>query len=181
MTGQAASPMLRVTYCAAMSADEFIAAEHGDVSWLDKVESDSSDTHLEALFSSIDSIVMGRETYRFIQQHGSWPYEDKPSWVISSADVESMPGSQLSCVPSIECFLTQVTQSGLSHVWLLGGGQLASGFLEKGLITDLILSKFPVFLGGGISLFSRHILADIPSKSRQEVEFKAHQRIEIAL
>ena len=63
----------------------------------------------------------------------------------------------------------------------LGGGQLASGFLEKGLITDLILSKFPVFLGGGISLFSRHILADIPSKSRQEVEFKAHQRIEIAL
>ena len=92
-----------------------------------------------------------------------------------------MPESQLSCVPSIECFLTQVTQSGLSHVWLLGGGQLASGFLEKGLITDLILSKFPVFLGGGIPLFSRHILADIPSKSRQEVEFKAHQRIEIAL
>ena len=65
--------MLSVTYCAAMSADEFIAAEHGDVSWLDKVESDSSDTHLEALFSSIDSIVMGRETYRFIQHHGSWP------------------------------------------------------------------------------------------------------------
>ena len=92
-----------------------------------------------------------------------------------------MPGSQLSCVPSIEIFLTEVTQSGLSHVWLLGGGQLASGFLDKGLITDLILSKFPVFLGGGISLFSRHILADIPSKSRQEVEFKAHQRIEIAL
>ena len=120
--------MLRVTYCAAMSADEFIAAEHGDVSWLDKVESDSSDTHLEVLFSSIDSIVMGRETYRFIQHHGSWPYEDKPSWVISSADVESMPGSQLSCVPSIECFLTQVTQSGLSHVWLLGGVSLRQGF-----------------------------------------------------
>ncbi len=73
MTEQAASLMLRVTYCAAMSADEFIAAEHGDVLWLDKVESDSSDTHLEALFSSIDLIVMGRETYCFIQHHGFWP------------------------------------------------------------------------------------------------------------
>ncbi|MAK93683.1 MAG: hypothetical protein CMQ69_03615 [Gammaproteobacteria bacterium] len=181
MTEQAASPMLRVTYCAAMSADEFIAAEHGDVSWLDKVESDSSDTHLEALFSNIDSIFMGKETYRFIQHHGSWPYEDKPSWVISSVDMESMPGSQLSCVPSIEIFLTEVTQSGLSHVWLLGGGQLASGFLDKGLITDLILSKFPVVLGGGIPPFSRHVLADIPGKFWQEAEFKAHQRIEIAL
>ena len=28
---------------------------------VDKVESDSSDTHLEALFSSIDSIVMGEK------------------------------------------------------------------------------------------------------------------------
>lgn len=134
MTEQAENPLskLRVTYCAAMSEDEFIASEHGDVSWLDKVETDSSDTHLEALFSSIDSIVMGRETYRFIQHHGFWPYEDKPSWVISSADVESMPGSHLLFLPSIECFLTLATQTGLSHVWLLGGGQLASGFFKEG-------------------------------------------------
>ena len=145
------------------------------------METDSSDTHLEALFSSIDSIVVGRETYRFTQHHGSKPYENKPSRIIRSADEEFMPGSQLSCVPSIECFLTQATQSGLSHVWLLGGGQLASGVLEKVLITDLILSKFPMFLGGGIPLFSCHVLADIMRKSRQEVEFKAHQRIEIAL
>ena len=44
---------------------------------------------------------------------------------------------------------------------VVGRGSACVRVLRKGLITDLILSKFPVFLGGGISLFSRHILADI--------------------
>ena len=67
--------MLRVTR-AAMSADEFIAAEHGDVSWLDKVESDSS-TPISVLFSSIDYC---REP---IVYPAPWiAYEDKPSVII---------------------------------------------------------------------------------------------------
>ena len=58
---------------------------------------------------------------------------------------------------------------------------ITSVTLEKRLITDQMLSKFPVVLGQGIPLFSRHVVAEIPIKSREKVDLKANQRIEIAL
>ena len=54
---------------------------------------------------------------------------------------------------------------------------IASVTLEKRLITDLMLSKFPVVLGQGIPLFSRHVVAEVPIKSRVKVDLKANQRI----
>ena len=47
---------------------------------------------------------------------------------------------------------------------------ITSGTLEKSLITDLMLSNFPVVLGRGIPLFSRHVLAEVPIKSREKVD-----------
>ena len=60
-------------------------------------------------------------------------------------------------------------------------GHITSVSLKKRLITDLMLAKFPVVLGQGILLFSRHVLAEAPIKSREKVDLKANQRIEIAL
>ena len=58
---------------------------------------------------------------------------------------------------------------------------IISGTLKERLTTDLMLSKFPVALGQGIPLLSRHVLAEVPIKSREKVNLKAKQRIEIAL
>ena len=69
-----------------------------------------------------------------------------------------------------------------SRIYLLGlFGHITSVSLKKRLITDLMLAKFPVVLGQGILLFSRHVLAGVPIKSREKVDLKANQRIEIAL
>ena len=57
---------------------------------------------------------------------------------------------------------------------------ITSVTLEKRLITDQMLSKFPVVLGQGIPLFSRDVVAEIPIRFREKVDLKANQRIEIA-
>ena len=171
----------RITYCVAMSSDGYIAAENGDVSWLDGIEPDESDKHLEELFADIDGIVMGRATYNFIYGYGSWPYEDKPSWLISSSPAQVLPGARLEQVESIDKFLTRAEEFSLRHVWLLGGGQLASGFLERNLVTNLILTRFPLTLGQGIPLFSNHSLDSINARSRVEYPQKGYERIEIAI
>ena len=44
-----------------------------------------------------------------------------------------------------------------------------------------MLAKFPVVLGQGILLLSRYVLAEAQTKSREKVDLKANQRIEIAL
>ena len=43
-----------------------------------------------------------------------------------------------------------------------------------------MLANFPVVLGQGIVLSSRHVLAEVPIKSREKADLKANQRIEIA-
>ena len=44
---------------------------------------------------------------------------------------------------------------------------ITNGILETRLITDLMLSKFPIVLDQRIPLLSRHVLADVPIKPRE--------------
>jgi len=41
----------------------------------------------------------------------------------------------------------------INHLWLVGGGSLASSFLESKLLTNISVSLMPIILGGGIKLF----------------------------
>ena len=44
-----------------------------------------------------------------------------------------------------------------------------------------MLATFPMVLGQGIPLLSRHVFVEVPSiKSREKVDLKVNQRIEIA-
>ena len=86
---------MRITYSVAASVDGFIAREDGDVSWLDEMNIDSNGTGLEEFFRSIGGLVMGRKTYDFVFNYGSWPYEDKPTWVCTHSDIEPLEGANL--------------------------------------------------------------------------------------
>jgi len=44
--------------------------------------------------------------------------------------------------------------AGHSHLWLVGGGQLATAFRDAGLLTQTIVSIIPATLGSGIPLFA---------------------------
>jgi dihydrofolate reductase len=47
--------------------------------------------------------------------------------------------------------------AGDGHLWVLGGGELASQFADDGLLDELIVAYVPVVLGSGIPLFARRI------------------------
>ena len=105
---------------------------------------------------------MGRHTYDFLLSYGSWPYEDKPAWVCTHRELPSLEGARLSFVEDIEDVVKAAESKGMEHLWLVGGGKLASSFLDKGLITDLTISEMPIELGSGIPLFAEHQLDEIP-------------------
>ena len=172
---------MKVTYLVATSMDGFIAREDGDVSWLDEMNIDASETGLEDFFLSIDGLVMGRNTYDFIFNYGSWPYEDKPTWVCTQRDLTPLPGANLTVVSDIDAVVSRARDNGIKHLWLLGGGQLASAFLRKGLITHLSISEMPIKLGQGIPLFAEHRLDDITVVQRNIIQKKGFKQIEIIL
>ncbi len=98
---------MKITYAAAVSSDGFIAREDGDVAWLDEVDASSSQAELEEFFRGVGGLVMGRKTYDFVFNYGSWPYEDKPTWVCTSRQLERINGANLMVTADIQDVLLQ--------------------------------------------------------------------------
>ena len=172
---------MKITYYAATSLDGFIAREDGDVSWLDDMNIDMDDTGYDEFFAGIDGLVMGRNTYDFVFNYGSWPYEDKPTWVCTSRELEILKGAHLKIVKTADDAVKQAESTGLKHLWLVGGGKLASSFLEKGLLTHLSISEMPVKLESGIPLFSDHKLEQLSTEKTERFQKKGFKQVEIAL
>ena len=70
---------MKSTYYVASSLDSYIAKEDGDVSWLDDLGISPEESGYEEFYSTVDALVMGRETYDKLHEFGSWPYGDKPT------------------------------------------------------------------------------------------------------
>lgn len=172
---------MKITYYVAASQDGFIARDDGDVSWLDDLNIDVKETGLEEFFASIDGLIMGRKTYDFVFDYGSWPYEDKPSWVCTSRDLEVLDGANLSIAGTAEQVVSEARAQGLKHLWLLGGGRLASSFLEKHLLTDISISEMPIKLISGIPLFAEHQLEDLVVRTNEETQKNGFKQIDIVL
>lgn len=172
---------MKITYFVAKSMDGFIAREDGDVSWLDDMNIDMTETGYDDFFASIDGLVMGRNTYDFIFNYGSWPYGDKPTWVCTSRELETLEGANLKVVKTADDVVKEAESMGIKHLWLVGGGKLASLFLEKGLLTHLSISEMPVKLKLGIPLFANHKLEKLSAKKTEIFLKKGFKQIEIAL
>lgn len=172
---------MNITYFVATSLDGFIAREDGDVSWLDDMNIDMTDTGYDEFFASIDGLAMGRNTYDFIFNYGSWPYEDKPTWVYTSRELETLEGANLKVVKTVDDVVKEAESKRLKHLWLVGGGKLASSFLENGLLTHLSISEIPVKLQSGIPLFANHKLGDLSAKKTEIFQKKGFKQVEIAL
>ena len=172
---------MKITYSVAASVDGFIAKENGDVAWLDEMGIDTSESGLEEFFASVDGLVMGRKTYDFVFNYGSWPYEDKLTWVCTSRQLQPLPGANLIVVGDVEAVISDAAAKGLQHLWLLGGGKLASAFLEKGLITNISIAEMPIELGSGIPLFADHCPEDIPGLQKTVIQKNGFRQLEFVL
>ena len=139
----------------ATSLDGFIARTDGGLDWLPV---DGGEPHgYDEFMSTVDAIVMGRNTFETVLGFGSWPYEQKPVVVLShslrelrapnGAVCELMDGSPTEIV-------RRLADRGWKHLYI-DGGVTVRGFLESGLIQELTITKVPVLLGQGIPLFGR--------------------------
>jgi dihydrofolate reductase len=148
---------IRCSVFIATSLDGFIARKNGGLDWLPGSDGDTGgeDHGYEEFFSSIDTLVMGRNTYELALTFGEWPYHGKRVVVLSSRypqiptrlaeEVEGTSASPTEIVRRLE-------SSGSAHVYVDGGKTIQS-FLQAGLIQDMTITRVPVLLGEGIPLF----------------------------
>ena len=144
---------MKTTYYLASSLDGYIAKKDGDVSWLDEIVTHGEDTGYEEFYSTVDAIVMGRKTYEMIYSFGTWPYENKPVWVCTRSKINPMEGCNLQDETTPEEVYKRAKKMNANHLWLVGGGTLASSFLQSKLLTNISVSLMPIILGSGIKIF----------------------------
>ena len=138
----------------AISLDGCIARPDGDVSWLDPYHGD--DGGFAEFFASVDCLVMGRKSFEKVLSFDvDWPYGDKPVIVLSRSELaipaglqgttEQMAGDPAELVAALQ-------QRGFEHLYVDGGATIRE-FLAAGLIDRMTLTRVPIILGSGISLF----------------------------
>ncbi len=148
--------MRQVKLYIAASLDGYIARKDGSLDWLtDLPGSDGSDHGYAEFYETIDTVIMGRKTYEEVLGFDvEWPYADAGTYVVSRSTQQKIRTDNTRLLgDDVIDTIRKMKASDGKDIWLVGGGELVSLFLQHGLIDQVILSIAPVILGDGIPLF----------------------------
>jgi dihydrofolate reductase len=142
----------------AASVDGFIAKPDGDISWLQRPEYSAAKmkgVRYEDFISTVDALVMGRNSFEKVLSFDVWPYERIPVVVLTSRKLD-VP-KRLEGKIRIESgdpkeLASRLEGEGKKHLYIDGGATIQR-FLRAGLIQEITITRVPLLLGAGISLF----------------------------
>ncbi len=102
--------------------------------------------------ASVDTLLMGRNSYDTVLGFPEWFYGDKPVVVLTHRP--AAPREHVSFRKgALAQVLDELWQAGSRHLYLDGGEVVRQG-LQAVLVDELILFWVPVTLGGGVPLFA---------------------------
>jgi dihydrofolate reductase len=142
---------MRCSVYIAMSLDGFIARRDGSIDWLSIVERAGEDYGYRRFHDTIDTVIVGRNTYEQVLCFGSWPFAGKRSVVMTHSPPVSRHGEEFFDGPPSE-LVSSLAAEGARHAYV-DGGAVIQQFLRAGLVSDLTVSVIPTLLGQGIRLF----------------------------
>jgi len=165
-----------VVYYTAMTLDGFLATEDHSLEWLFPHDIDQSGPGgLEPFIGSVGAIVMGANTYAWLQEHGEaeqpggdpWPY-DVPAWVLTHRDLAPFPGKDIRITAAgvEQVYADAAAAAGDRDLWVVGGGGIAAQFAAHGLLDEVQVAIAPVTIGAGTPLLPAHVELRLESAHR---------------
>jgi dihydrofolate reductase len=136
----------------ATSIDGFIARPDGAVDWLDRPRP-RGNYGMSAFLRSVDTLVMGRETYEIGLDLGAGIWPGKRNIILSRTLAPgSIKGAIVESGDAADLATGWRSEEG-SDIWLMGGAVVFGEFLDAGAMDELIIHVVPVVIGSGIPLF----------------------------
>lgn len=147
--------MGKIILYTAISLDGKIARSNGDVSWLEDIPNpDKTDYGYKKFYNSIDTTIMGNNTYQKILELGvDFPYTDKDNYVLTNNKKLKKNTNVNFLSENIVAFIKNLKNRKGKNIWLVGGGQVNTLLLSNGLIDEILLFIMPFVLIEGIELF----------------------------
>jgi dihydrofolate reductase len=157
---------MKCQYYTAASLDGFIADAENSLDWLLQF-GNTDGTGYPEFIRAVGAMVMGSTTYEWILDNHvkagaddaqPWPYEI-PAWVLTSRDLPTAEGGDIRFRAGDvgPLFEEMAEAAGDRNLWIVGGGDLAGQFHDRGLLDEIIVTIAPVTLGGGAPLLPRRI------------------------
>ena len=159
-------------YCAA-TLDGYIADANDNLDWLIGYEGSYDAEGAEKptmaegggyqrFYEGVGALVSGSATYEWLlDNQDTWLYPGKPYWVLTSRDLPkpSDDGADVRIIHGEIADLADemIASAGRKHLWIVGGGDVASQFADANLLDELIVTFVPVVLGAGKQLFARRL------------------------
>ena len=163
-----------IVYIAA-SADGYIARPDGDVEWLNR-RPRTADYGMRAFYRTIDTILMGRNTYDWAIQYqkktGTKGVFDKnvANYVFSQKPRKvAAPGVEFVTEP-MDKFVKRLRATPGKHIWVMGGGELIASLLDAGQIDEFDIHVIPTLIGEGIPLVARRH-RDVPLRLKSTKKY----------
>lgn len=146
--------MAKILGYIATSLDGFIATANGSLDWLFKYDGMDLGEHDYGVFiKRIRTVVMGRGTYDFLSADGApWAYGDQRVLVVTSRPIAD-PKGPLETRDDVEALIAELRALDDGDVWVLGGGQLQTAFIERDALDEIEIYVMPELIGGGRPLF----------------------------
>lgn len=141
--------MRKVILSVAVSLDGFIEGPNGEYDWCPP----PSSQEMKEFMNKIDAIFFGRKSFELV---GPSSFRGKTQYVFSNS-LKAMKEKDMHLVSgNAASFVKDLKKQPGKDIWLFGGANLTTTFMNEGLIDEMWLGMVPVVLGSGKPLF-QHI------------------------
>lgn len=161
---------MKTIYYAAASLDGFIATEDDSLDWLFSL-GNLNDSSYPEFISGVGALAMGSATYEWMlgnadkvaaQGGSAWPYS-QPAWIFTTRKLPSIEGADIRFVSGDvrQAHAEMRAAAGARNIWIVGGGDLAGQFHDRGLLDQLVIQIGSCTLGAGKPLLPRRLLSPV--------------------
>lgn len=133
-----------------MSLDGFIEGSNGEYDWCFT----DQDYGMSDFFKRIDAIFIGRKSYELAKKtEDQNPWKGMTTYVFSNSVKEINETGVKLVTGNIKPEITSLKQEKGKDIWLFGGAELTTFFINEALVDELWLAVHPILLGSGKPLF----------------------------
>lgn len=145
--------MRKLVVYIASSVDGYIAAPNDDLSFLKRVEKEGEDYGYGEFIKTIDTIILGRRTFDWVNKNVPGHYGDKRTFVITNEN-KPADGNVTFYSGDLKELVQKLKGEGSEkNIFCDGGASIVNQLLKEDLVDELTVSIIPVLLGEGVRLF----------------------------
>ncbi|TNF43216.1 MAG: dihydrofolate reductase [Bacteroidetes bacterium] len=159
----------------ACSLDGYIAKPNDDLGFLNIVQKEGEDYGYNEFVSTVDTIILGRKTYDWVQREiGTSHYDNGERNVYVITGTERPDVGKTKFNGNLIDLVRQLKSENGKNIFCDGGSEIVNQLLSEKLIDEFIISVVPVLVGSGIRLFK-------DGRPEQELELVSVKNFETGL